>query len=131
LKADIEGGEINVLEGLYSTKVRPVYASFEASSSYLLAHLFTLGYRRFKLVDQAQHSSIRLPNPPLEGIYTELRFSDAHSGPFGNETTGVWSDVETVMREYISLVRNGKLTWHDFHAAGPEPRWTNHFHFFR
>src|SRR5689334_6727078 len=61
LKIDIEGADILCVEALHRFSDRPKYlsmethiSSFEASFE-ALAHMFALGYRRFKLVNQAMN----------------------------------------------------------------------------
>jgi hypothetical protein len=65
-----------------------------------------LGYRGFKLIDQAEKNRIVLPRRAKEGRFVQVAFTDMHSGPFGEETPGPW-------------IARGKLTWHDFHARMP------------
>jgi FkbM family methyltransferase len=119
MKVDIEGAEAFVISAMEMIQIKPRFVSFEASGAHILPSLFHLGYRRFKIIDQARHAMIKLPNPPLEGSFVDQRFTDAHSGPFGEETTGPWVDYESVREEYDAMVRDGRLTWHDFHAALP------------
>jgi FkbM family methyltransferase len=119
MKVDIEGSERYVLEGLHVSGERPSFVSFEAGDSGTLSHLYALGYRRFKIVDQAKHSSIVLPNPPLEGKYVPQTFGDYHSGPFGNESPGPWLPFAEAMATMIDMIKTERLTWHDIHAARP------------
>jgi FkbM family methyltransferase len=99
LKIDIEGADSLCLTGLHWFGDRPAYVSTEIAETHPyedLCHLFALGYRRFKLVDQAR----REPNfrfRHVDGREVEHRFDPDASGPFGEETPGNWlTFVETI-----------------------------------
>jgi hypothetical protein len=81
--------------------------------------LYGLGYRGFKLIDQAEKNRIVLPRRAKEGRFVQVAFTDMHSGPFGEETPGPWKSREGVLEEHDDLVARGKLTWHAFHARMP------------
>src|SRR6185437_3356895 len=91
LKIDIEGADILCVRSLHHFRERPKYVSFEAeevafeSTFEALSHLYILGYRRFKIVNQARHHERRCPDPPREGKYVDARFTNTMSGPFGEE----------------------------------------------
>ena len=96
LKIDIEGEDIGCIRALRGYQDRPKYVSFECPLDRFentfegLAELWTMGYRRFKLVNQARHIDLQCPNPPLEGKYFDMRFDAFMSGLFGEETSGQW-----------------------------------------
>lgn len=100
LKVDIEGLDMVCVRALHRFDERPAYVSLESNVSVggaryadvfdELAHLWALGYRRFKYVDQRRHPSVRLRAPAGEGRYVDARFSEDSSGPFGAETPGRW-----------------------------------------
>ena len=111
LKVDIEGADRLCVEALSAFEQRPRYVSIEAGLDSLdralgeLALLETLGYRSFKIVNQALNYRVRCPNPPLEGEYVAARFDGHTSGPFGEETPGPWITAEEVRACYPALAR--------------------------
>jgi FkbM family methyltransferase len=151
IKIDIEGSDILCLRALHSFAERPKYLSIEmpllsyGKSFEILSHLYILGYRKYKIVNQGLNSKQRCPNPPREGTYAETGFSELMSGPFGEETPGPWLGIEQTVTRYRrllqaqalfsaegsfpSLVRlynvgsrllgGGPLSWYDVHAALP------------
>ena len=64
-----------------------------------------MGYRRFKLVNQARLIQLRCPNPPLEGKYFDMRFDGdgSMSGLFGEETPGQWLTIEATIEKCLQL----------------------------
>jgi FkbM family methyltransferase len=109
LKVDIETADRFCLEALQECRRRPRYVSFELDltdfeATFLaLKLLWDLGYRSFKLVNQALHHLVRLPNPPREGIYLAYRFKKRMSGPFGEETPGPWLTLDQTAERYFWL----------------------------
>lgn len=146
LKIDVEGVDTLCLEQLFSSPERPHYVSIEAGLTSFeetfneLSLLWQLGYREFKIVNQAINSTVRCPNPPLEGNYVDYRFDGFCTGPFGEESPGEWMGVEETFTKYRRLLleqryfgADGKLYktifhrlyeglkgapagWYDFHA---------------
>lgn len=112
LKIDIEGADHLCLESLHEFEYRPPFISVETSGTndfgytfQLLAHLYLLGYRQFKLVNQYMHHRYTLPNPPREGEFVEYRFpKNASSGPFGEETPGPWVSIEAIIEKYRKIL---------------------------
>jgi FkbM family methyltransferase len=100
LKIDIEGLDMLCVKALHQFSQRPSYVSLESNVSAPgapaeaviseLAELWTLGYRRFKYVNQRRPEAQTGPNPPLEGAYVDAPFDPDGSGPFGRETPGPW-----------------------------------------
>jgi len=109
-KIDIEGADLLCLQALLEFEERPRYVSIEASLRSFeavfgeLAHLWVLGYRRFKVVNQARNRSLRCPDPPLEGLYVDQRFDGYMSGPFGEEAPGEWRDAESTLARYRRIL---------------------------
>jgi FkbM family methyltransferase len=109
-KIDIEGADLLCLQAFLEFEARPRYLSIEASLTEFeaffteLSHLWVLGYRQFKIVNQALNASARCPDPPREGRYVEQRFDGHMSGPFGEEAPGEWLDVEETLRRYRRIV---------------------------
>ncbi len=120
LKIDIEGADVLCLKALADFAEKPTYVSIEASLKSFeetfeeLSLLWNLGYRRFKIVNQAMNKKVKCPNPPLEGSYVDYRFDATCSGPFGEEAPGEWMSVEE------TIVRYRRLLWEQkyFGAAG-------------
>jgi FkbM family methyltransferase len=151
LKIDIEGADILCIKSLHHFTERPRYVSFEAelvgfeSTFEALSHLYVLGYRRFKIVNQAINWQRRCPEPPTEGKYIDAKFTNTMSGPFGEEAPGEWGPIEEALEKYRRILRaqrlfcpEGKyprllpmfdrvlrffgrerLGWYDFHATFP------------
>jgi hypothetical protein len=83
------------LEALLEFPERPQYISIEAGLKSFeetfneLSLLWLLGYRRFKIVNQAL-------------------FDGTSSGPFGEEAPGRWMSIEETFRKYRRLLREQK-----------------------
>ena len=117
LKIDIEGSDNLCLRALHQIRNRPRYVSVEIGSPLYedLCHLYSLGYRKFKIVDQAHHPSTPCPYPAKEGKYVSHQFYTSSSGPFGEETAGDWMDLEETFLLYRDTVRE-YASWYDLHA---------------
>src|SRR5262245_6855839 len=109
LKVDIETADRFCLEALKEFRSRPRYVSFELNlaafeETFLaLKVLWDMGYRHFKVVNQALHHLVRLPNPAQEGRYVDFRFQKRMSGPFGEETPGQWMTLDQAAERYFWL----------------------------
>jgi hypothetical protein len=106
------------------TPHRPSYVSVEAQDIGYLTYLRDMGYRRFKVINQATYWVFRSPNPPLVGNYVDHQFNIHQSGPFGEETPGEWLGFERAVALFLDLRRLGAEHphlfhdfWYDFHAA--------------
>jgi FkbM family methyltransferase len=114
LKIDIEGSDILCLKALQGRE-RPEYVSFEAEMDSMdrvfdqLSILWSLGYRRFKILNQALIPGTRCPRPAREGRYVDARFDDFSSGLFGEESRGKWLSADEVMNAARPLVRDQRL----------------------
>jgi len=107
LKVDIEGLDMLCVRALQGFDERPDFVSIESNVSSIdgsaeavfdeLAHLWTLGYRGFKYLNQRANPRHRCPFPPREGSYVDARFTTDSSGPFGNETPGSWLSIEAAL----------------------------------
>ncbi len=129
LKIDIEGLDRLCVKALRDFDERPKYLSLESSVKSAeprlgfdeilgeLAELRTLGYQRFKYVNQMR--PYRLPNPPLEGRhFAEPARSVDASGPFGAETPGRWLTIRQARIKGCAL-----RIQHELGARGG--RWAN------
>lgn len=146
LKIDIEGADILCLKALMEFCERPKYISIEAGLNSFeetfteLSLLWVLGYREFKIVNQALNSTVKCQNPPLEGVFVDYQFDGACSGPFGEEAPGKWMSVEetfiryrrllaeqkyfgadgklyrTILHKMYEVLKGERIGWYDFHA---------------
>jgi FkbM family methyltransferase len=142
LKIDIEGADILCLEDLMKEEDRPNFISIERQPFLPdqlreLALLKTLGYTRFKIVDQKAVMHQRPPRPAHEGMYVAHEFEFDATGLFGEESPGPWlSYSETIARNAaiqvqskgfglwrrtpgLNRLRDSWGSWYDFHAALP------------
>jgi FkbM family methyltransferase len=118
LKIDIEGHDMLCVKALHQMKERPKYVSVESNVSVNeadpekvfdeLAHLWVLGYRGFKYVDQQTVARQKPPQPAREGVYVDVTFeSDGNStGLFGEESPGDWEPVGRALRRSKWLRRH-------------------------
>jgi FkbM family methyltransferase len=97
LKIDIEGSDLLCVEALKDFADRPQYVSIEIreESRKGLDLLRELGYRKFKIVDQA----------PFDGIA---------SGPFGEELPGKW--LRFMASRAFKKALKDQSTWYDLHC---------------
>jgi FkbM family methyltransferase len=128
LKVDIEGSDMLLIRTLRDLRDGiPSYVSFEIGPEVLegLAILSDLGYKRFKLVEQCSVSAMKLPFPAKEGRFVEYEFSTANSGPFGEETSGIWKAAEQIRKEIqeidwaatVDVRGEAWKVWYDLHAG--------------
>lgn len=120
LKVDIEGADTHCLEALHRLNDRPPkFVSIELDMDDLdvaaaeLCHLFALGYREFKLINQGSLQNLRCPNPPREGTFVDQPFMPHASGPFGEETPGEWISFDNVLKKIRRIVGETKLIGRD------------------
>jgi len=115
LKVDIEGADLLCLRALESMPSKPRFVSIESSIRSFneifeeFSLLYSLGYRRYKIVAQQRISSMKLPFPAREGQFVGHKFEPGSSGPFGNDVPGEWIDVEEALRRYIGIHRRIRL----------------------
>jgi hypothetical protein len=139
LKLDVEGAESHCLTSLASIGL-PEYISVEAESLEYLLLLWTLGYRKFKIVDQMRHNS-RFPAFMNDRLLSRLAkhmcgyadrfknralkvtFPRGCSGPLGEDSHGSWHTFEETAYDWLHLYfgfkDRGSLSdnsWYDFHA---------------
>jgi FkbM family methyltransferase len=109
LKVDIEGSDLLCLRALSAFASKPKYASIETATrrwADVLEEFSTfqsLGYSRFKLVQQEHVSKQRCPNPPVEGSYVDYQFEYGATGLFGEESPGRWMSEREALRAYKSI----------------------------
>jgi FkbM family methyltransferase len=127
LKIDIEGNDRCCLKDLLGMERAnlPKYISVEAHSLDYLCMLFSLGYSKFKVVNQGLLWKVQ--NVP------GYEFQPTSSGPFGDDAPGAWQTLEVAAYDWLhTQVGRPELSnlgpgWYDFHAAmadGPEDQPT-------
>lgn len=107
VKIDIEGYDYHALQSLESLDIKPTYVSVENGNGNMLNCMHSMGYSKFKYINQATVPDQSLPNPPLEGVYCEHTFTFGSSGAFGEETPGMWQDFFAIQKT-VSKVWNLK-----------------------
>jgi FkbM family methyltransferase len=135
LKSDIEGADPLVLAALNRRDV-PAFLSIEAHCPEYLTQMYSLGYRRFQLVDQTRHNnaygppakwSTRLARRGWHKLHRwlprlvpepspERPFPFGSSGPFGPFLLTPWKSMEAVMTEVQAPDITANGSWFDFHA---------------
>ncbi len=109
-KIDIEGCDLLCLKAFLEFEKKPRYLSIESSLTDFdavfteLSHMWVLGYRQFKIVNQALNGSARCPRSPLEGVYVDQRFDGHMSGPFGDEAPGEWLNIDAALERYRKIL---------------------------
>lgn len=100
LKVDIEGYDYTCVAALQGRSSLPKFVSVEATVEDFPDRMRSLGYQRFKLINQMWHTRIPLRSPPIEGTFVQQQMTGHHSGPFGDETYGSWLTYEEVIAEW-------------------------------
>jgi hypothetical protein len=115
LKIDIEGADMLCLHALKSLPEKPQFLSIESkkvSWNKLLEEfsvLESLGYKRFKAINQGHVPRHHEPLPPVEGTYADHHFEHGSSSLFGEETPGSWLSRAEVLRKYFLIFMRYKL----------------------
>ena len=121
MKIDIEGMDRAAVQSLTTIATRPRYISMETSfarnPTFAAVEtdfevLASLGYDRFKIVDQQAVPQQVPPNPPSVGKYVPYRFLDGESGLFGDEAPGDWLTLEEALAVFRQLMRKKWLQLH-------------------
>ena len=152
MKIDIEGMDILAVKALHSVAQRPKYLSIESAVTSPntgikeafdeLAHLWVLGYRQFKYVDQVGLQTLKA-QLSVEGTPVTWQYRQESSGPFGEESPGRWLSIGATLarmamlsaywhtigqgrysktlpskigRKLYGLVNRGSHSWFDLHA---------------
>ena len=129
LKVDVEGADLTVLHQLQTAAQKPQFISVEENKLEYFPLLWGLGYRGFKIVNQAD-----IPKQNYDG----WRFKSGSSGPFGDEALGQWAPFGDAMLDYMLNIRDCRgrglysTGWFDIHATldtpnlaenQPYPQW--------
>jgi FkbM family methyltransferase len=144
LKCDIEGFDYRALSTL-QPEYAPKYISAEVQGHPEILDLFVhLGYRRFKLLAQPYHTPseeiydyevgwrlLRKLSRKIAGLHkvleslpqrlrpkTEWERPMEGSGPFGEDTPGLWLDERQARAKLARVMRHAKngRAWTDLHA---------------
>jgi FkbM family methyltransferase len=114
-KIDIEGNDVQALESLAECDETPDFVSIESEKLHwdrLIAELKllrSLGYRRFKIIDQSFIDLQDCPNPPTEGKLVDHKFELGSSGLFGEELPGRWLHIVEAIDAYRAIFRGYAL----------------------
>ena len=106
MKIDIEGADLFCLRALERCEVRPDYVSLESEKRVFkglveeFRLLETLGYSRFKIVQQAAICEQSAPECAREGAQVSHRFEEGASGLFGLELPGRWLTRNLALLRY-------------------------------
>jgi FkbM family methyltransferase len=137
MKIDIEGADRHCLLPL-TALTRPRYLSFEAGEDMeeLLDHARSIGFSRFKLINQRNFREISRDRLVRDRVARRLvgvlgysepefirrsgRFYKARhsSGPAPWASDGPWRSADTLLRQWSTLTRGGRRhgAWYDVHA---------------
>jgi FkbM family methyltransferase len=140
MKVDIEGYDFLSLNDIPDSNKKPQYVSCEANDAGWLDILNRKGYKRFKLINQANNFrpfNLRREKNSYYVIYRKIKHAINHklrnvikskysggcSGPFGENTKGSWKTYEEIKRTYLDYnqgdlkIQVNNISWLDFHAA--------------
>lgn len=115
MKIDIEGADQYVLEVLASFPDRPKYISIESSKEDLgeviaeCDRLRTLGYSRFKAVQQEYIPGRQGVFARRNGEQFSYTFPADSSGPFGDDVRQSWVSYEGILDDYRTIFRKYRL----------------------
>lgn len=132
LKIDVEGSDTVVAQSLRSVSDRPHYISIETDInrfSHVVGEielLRSLGYRRFKPVQQANMKGKHVSVNDRDGRPFEHFFEMGATGPFGDDLPGEWLDHRACRRAYRSIFARYWAAGHlsPFSRCGwHKPRW--------
>lgn len=115
LKIDVEGADHHILDVIASSGVTPEHISIESEKVDFdvlveeVDRLVSLGYRRFRAVQQANVVGRRLPVRTLGGTTVVHRFERHGSGPFGDDLDQPWLSRDAVIEDYRRIFRLYRL----------------------
>jgi FkbM family methyltransferase len=121
LKIDVEGYDVTVLKRVAEIADRPKFVSIENGWGFVVDFLTGLGYDGFKFINQTEVPRMRCPRPCKEGLEIDWAFPAGSSGPFGEETPGVWKSAEEIVVDIDAYWNHpepdpSKRGWYDLHA---------------
>lgn len=139
IKIDIEGYDIYAIETI-KKELKPKYISCEAQQIEWLDTLNDLGYTKFKIINQADRFNDLNINKEkskiqywkkfiINGVmnrtsnFINWKYPIKSSGPFGDESKGIWKTIDEVKELYKKHYQYEKntplnnISWFDFHAT--------------
>lgn len=149
LKVDVEGADMLCIEGLRGTDCRPRFLSIESNKTSWrdlkreFDVLESLGYDRFKIVNQKKHRPGRFRT--VGGELAAHEFEEGATGPFGEMLPGRWLSRKEALRRYARIFAVYKMlgdntplerllknipvarrllslvSWYDTHATSASP----------
>jgi FkbM family methyltransferase len=128
LKIDVEGYEPSCVQSLAGRPL-PRYISAEDNWAItddgkpaFLVLLRDVGYRKFKLISQHDHTALPRNSPVGREASANSRsgFPEGSSGPWGEESDGKWLDFDNAVMAYfdakeLDAIQGGDF-WVDWHA---------------
>jgi FkbM family methyltransferase len=118
LKVDIEGSDTALVTALKEFGDRPQFISIETDINrfdqvvWEIELLQSLGYRKFKPVQQEGIVGTRLVSLDRDGVPFEYVFQSGASGPFGDDLPGEWLDFDECCRAYRGIFRQYRAVGH-------------------
>jgi FkbM family methyltransferase len=109
LKIDIEGSDLWAASSLKELKDRPQFISIETNINSFrrlrgeIDMLCSLGYTKFKTVQQETIEGSRIVSHTRDGTMFEYVFEVGASGSFGDELPGKWLDHKALIRAYRAI----------------------------
>ena len=109
LKVDIEGSDLLCVQALKEFPSKPNHISIESNKVSWRELLFefkllnSLGYSRFKVVDQTLVPAQKAPSPAKEGKFVEHQCEFGSSGLFGEEAPGNWLSEQEALEIYRNI----------------------------
>lgn len=119
-KIDIEGADHIALTHLEEVEIKPHFISIEGGPKQHVDQLLSLGYNRFKLIDQHFVHDASLPiGDGIEGSPTQPNFGVGRSGPFGLELPYEWLEADQVNKQFevAWANRENHPIYFDIHAT--------------
>jgi FkbM family methyltransferase len=127
LKIDVEGADRLILEELKKFKDRPQLLSLESEKVEIdklraeMDILRDLGYKKFKIVQQANIPGSKLRTRALDGQAFDYVFAYNTSGPFGEDLPTPWLTYAEALREYDAVFQRYKY-FGDYSFVAKMPR---------
>jgi hypothetical protein len=124
IKIDIEGADMVCLQKLAEVEIKPDYVSVESDKKSLdgtraeLELLSSLGYDRFKAIQQGTIQNQPIPNPPREGTACVTQIPHGSSGLFGRELPGKWQSRAAILGRYRWIMLAYKIFGNDSFVRG-------------
>jgi hypothetical protein len=115
LKIDVEGVDRVALEALKMFQDRPRYVSLESEKIHFnklkaeMELLKSLGYAKFKLVQQENIPGTKIRTWTIDGRPLEYVFGPHAPGPFGDDLPPPWLTYDDALDQYKTVFRRYKL----------------------